>query len=59
MRDFDRGIVDAPYRRLLASALERYGSHPTFLDLGERYLTPSRPPVGLPGAPGQYYRSAL
>jgi hypothetical protein len=35
---FDHGIMNAPYRRLLAAGLRRYGSNSVFTDLDRRYV---------------------
>jgi hypothetical protein len=47
-QDLDRGIVAEPYRRLLMSALERYGSNRTFRALADDYLTPTDTPEPAP-----------
>lgn len=41
-REFDNGIIPEPFRRLLRSALDRYGSNPGFLELSDRYLVPAQ-----------------
>jgi ubiquitin-protein ligase len=36
-RDLDRGILECPYRRLIAAALRSYGANPVLLDLARRH----------------------
>lgn len=46
--DFEQGVIEMPYRRVLAAALRVYRGNRLFLDLAARYLTPE---VAQPAAP--------
>lgn len=54
--ELDRGVMTAPYRQLLAAALETYATNDELLGLDQRYSTaPARPAAGAatPQTPAQ------
>jgi Effector-associated domain 1 len=51
--DLDRGVMTAPYRRLLATALRVYASQPNLMDLQHRYLDAGQTPAPPPAADAQ------